>query len=48
MKTFYLKLGTEVINSVKTLSIGSAIIYFSELKNLSESELLKIFKVTDE
>lgn len=47
MKTFYLKRGEDVVNQVKTNDIQSAIEYFAKIKKLQESELLKIFKVTE-
>jgi hypothetical protein len=46
MKTFYLKVGKEVVNQVRMNSIEDAIKYFSLIKKLTESELLKIFRVT--
>jgi len=47
MKTFYLKVGEEVINQVRVSCIDEAINYFSQLKKLSESELLRIFTITE-
>lgn len=47
MKTFYLKVGDEVINQVTVSCIEEAISYFSQLKQLTKSELLRIFKVTE-
>ena len=47
MKTFYLKRGEDVVNQVNTNDIQSAIEYFAKIKKLQESELLKIFKVTE-
>jgi hypothetical protein len=47
MKTFYLKVGEEVITQIRVSCIEEAISYFSQLKQLTESELLRIFKVTE-
>lgn len=47
MKTFYLKSGKDVVNKVSAKDIQSAIEYFAKVKKLQESELLKIFKVTE-
>lgn len=46
MKTFYLKVGKEVVNQVRMDNIEDAIQYFALMKKLTESELLKIFRVT--
>jgi hypothetical protein len=48
MKTFYLKVGEEIVNQVRVSSIEEAISYFASVKKLTESELLRIFTVTIE
>lgn len=48
MKTFYLTVNNnmkDVISKVKAESLEQAVIYFSEMKNLSIDNLLKIYTV---
>jgi len=49
MKTYYLrsKLSKEVINKSVFESLSTAIDYFSKVKKLESSDLLKIYVVTD-
>lgn len=45
MNTFYLKVGKETINQVRAEDINEAIEYFSKIKRMEKSELLRIFKI---
>lgn len=46
MKTFYLKVGNEIVNQTRVESIEQAIQFFASVKKLTQSELLRIFTVT--